>query len=104
MRELMIQQPIFIGFKADNRLRERLQSLNDLDRNYVSAEGSAFLQICRVGDDLYVGKLMNDRLTTDQVEDICRNVMSIMKKLGHEGRVPKNMEILACSSIEMVSV
>ena len=100
MRELLIHQPIFIGFKVDNRLRERLQSLNDSDKKYVSAEGSTFLQICGFGEDLYVGKLLDERLTTDQVDDIRRNVLSIIRKLGHEVRLPTNLQILACSSVE----
>ena len=100
MRELLIHQPIFIGFKVDNRLRERLQSLNDSDRKYVSTEGSTFLQICGVGEDLYVGKLVDERLTTDQVDDIRRNVLSIIRKLGHEVRLPTHLQILACSSVE----
>lgn len=100
MRELLINQPLFIGFKIDNQLRERLASLNDLDRKYVSSGSSTFLQICGVGEDRYVGKLVNDRLTTDQVEDISRNVLSIIRKLGHEVRLPKVLRILACSSAE----
>jgi hypothetical protein len=100
VRELLISQPIFIGFKVDNRLREKLESLDGSDRQYVSAEGSAFLLICRVGEDRYVGKVVEDRLTTDRVEDIRRNVVSIIKKLGHEVRVPVNLQILACSPLE----
>ena len=98
MRELLIHQPLFIGFKVDNRLRERLQSLSDSDRKYVSPEGSTFLQICGAGEDLYVGKLVDERLTTDKIDDIRRNVLSIMRKLGHEVRLPTNLQILACSS------
>jgi hypothetical protein len=97
MRELMIHQPIFIGFKVDSRLRERLESLGDSDKQYVSTEGSAFLRMCGVGEDIYVGKLVSERLSTDQVEDIRRNVLSIIRKLGHEVRLPTNLRILACS-------
>lgn len=99
MRELMISQPIFIGFKVDNRLRERLESLSDADKKYVSAEGSTFLQICMVGEDRYVGKLVDDRLTTDRVDDIRRNILSIIRKLGHEVRLPTHLQILACGSV-----
>ncbi len=60
--ELLINQPIFIGLKADNSLRQRLEALSDSDRQYVSAEDPAFLRICRVGDDTYVGKLISDNL------------------------------------------
>lgn len=98
MRELLIDQPIFIGFKADPRLRERLESLTDSDKKYVSADDSNFLQICMVGEDRYVGKLVDDRLTTDRVEDIRRHILSIIRKLGHEVRLPTTLQILACSS------
>ncbi len=98
MRELLTHQPIFIGFKVDSRLRLQLEGLKDADRQYVSAEGSTFLHLCGLGEDLYVGKLVEDRLTTDRVEDIKRNVLSIIRKLGHEARLPTNLQILACSS------
>ena len=98
MRELLIHQPIFIGFKMDSRLREILESPNDADKQYVSVGDSTFLQICMVGEDRYVGKLVDDRLTTDRVEDIRRNILSIIRKIGHEARLPTNLRILACSS------
>lgn len=80
----------------DNRLRERLETLSESDKKYVSAEGSTFLHICMVGEDRYVGKLVDDRLTTDRVDDIRRNVLSIIRKLGHEVRLPTHLQILAC--------
>src|SRR5262245_951413 len=100
MRELVMTQPIFIGFKADARLREKLAVLTDSEKKYVSDGRSAFLQICMVGDDRYVGRLMDSRLTTDQVEDISRNILSIVRKLGHEGPLPKNLQIVACRSAQ----
>ena len=97
MLELLINQPIFIGFKADYRLRQQLESLSDSEKNYISAEDSAFLRICRVGEDIYVGKIIHESLTTDRVDDIRRNVLSIVRRLGPEVRLPSNLEILACS-------
>jgi len=98
VRELITDQAIFIGFKVDSRLRMQLESLKDADKQYVSAEGSTFLHLCGLGADLYVGKLEEDRLTTDRVEDIKRNVLSIIRKLGHEARLPTNLQIVACGS------
>lgn len=100
MLELLIHQPIFIGFKADNSLRQRLETLSNADRQYVGVDDSAFLLICRVGEDTYVGKLVRDSLTTDRVDDIRRNVLSIIRKLGHEVRLPVNLRILACGEVE----
>ena len=104
MLELLIHQPIFIGFKVDSSLRQRLAVLSDSDKQYVSAEASGFLRICRVGDDTYVGKLIPDNLTTDRVDDIRRNVLSIIRRLGHEVRLPVNLKILACSEVKAGSL
>ena len=97
MLELLIHQPIFIGFKADNNLRQHLESLSDFDKKYFSPEDSTFLRVCRVGEDIYIGKLVHESLTTDRVEDIRRNVLSIVHKIASEVRVPTNLKILACS-------
>jgi hypothetical protein len=82
----------------DRRLRERLESPEDLLNKYVSPEDSEFLRICTVGEDFYVGKLVDDRLTTDRVEDIQRHIVSIIRKIGHDARLPANLRILACST------
>ncbi len=95
--ELLIKQPIFIGFKADYNLQQHLESLNNVDKKYFSSEDSTFLRVCRVGEDVYVGKLVHEDLTTDRVEDIRRNVVSIIHKVGSEVRLPAHMKILACS-------
>lgn len=100
----MTNQALFIGFKVDSRLRMQLESLKDADKQYVSEEGSTFLHLCGLGEDLYVGKLVEDRLTTDRVEDIKRNVLSIIRKLGHEARLPTNLQIVACGSKQIARV
>ena len=100
MLELLIHQPIFIGFKADGRLRQQLESLSDSDKKYISDKDATFLRICRVGEDIYVGKLIHESLTTDQVDDIRRNVLSIAQKLGREVRLPSNLKILICGAVE----
>ena len=100
MLELLIHQPIFIGFKTDGRLRQQLESLSDPDKKYISAGDSTFLRICRVGEDIFVGKLIHEGLTTDHVDDIRRNVLSMMQKLGHEVRLPTNLKLVICGAAE----
>ena len=95
--ELLVDQPIFIGFKADNTLRQLIDSLNEFEKKYFSKDDSTFLRLCRVGDDLYVGKLVHETLTTDRVEDIRQNVVSILRRVGSHVRAPSAMKIFACS-------
>lgn len=96
MLELRVDQPIFIGFKADSGLRQHLESLKEPAKQYISNDDSTFLRICKVGEDVYIGKLVHESLTTDRVEDIRRNVLSLVRKIGHELRLPTHLKILAC--------
>jgi len=89
-------QPIFIGFKMDSSLARQLDSLEGPDRRYVSTENSDFLRICKLDGDRYVGKLIHERLTTDRVDDILRNISSILGRICPENRLPRHLEILAC--------
>ena len=90
------QTPIFIGFKLDGQLRRQLDSIEGADRRYVSSENSNFLRICQLGENRYVGKVVVDRLTTDRVDDVRRNVLSILRRLCPESRFPEHMDLLVC--------
>ena len=100
MLDLADQQPIFIGFKMSSSLRRELEALTGPDTKYVSRDDSTFLRICQVGDKHYVGKVIHERLTTDRVDDIRRNIFSILNRLCPETRLPQQLEILACSTEE----
>ena len=97
MLDLADHQPIFIGFKMSTSLRRELEALTGPDTKYVSSDDSTFLRICQVGDKRYVGKLIHERLTIDRVDDIRRNIFSILNRLCPETRLPQQLEILACS-------
>jgi hypothetical protein len=90
------QTAIFIGFKLDGQLRRQLDSIEGANRRYVSRENSNFLRICQLGEDNYVGKVIVDRLTTDRVDDVRRNVLSILRRLCPESRFPEHMDVLVC--------
>jgi hypothetical protein len=92
--KLSSKQPIFIGFKLDGSLRRQLEALSGSERRYVSLDDTTFLMMCKKGTDAYVGKLVEDGLTTDRVEDVKRNVLSIMRRLCPDVRLPNVLEIL----------
>ena len=89
------RQPIFVGLKLDGQLKRRLASLTGPDRKYVSADDPTFLLFCRMGEDEYVGKLIQERMTTDRIDDVRRNVLSILQRLCPDTRLPSQLEILA---------
>ena len=93
--ELARANPIFVGFKLDGNLRRQLEAVSGPDRRYLSP-GESFLSICRRGEDVYVGKVIEDGLSTDRVEDVKRNVLSIVRRLVPDVRLPQHLDILVC--------
>ena len=81
--------------KMDSQLKRRIASLAGPDSKYVSADDSTFLMVCRLGEDEYVGKLVTERMTTDRVDDVRRNVLSILQRVCPDTRFPAQLEILA---------
>ena len=82
----------------DGPLRRRLESLTGSERKYVSTEDSTFLRICKLGEDEYVGKVITERLSTDRVDDVRRNVLSILQRLCPDVRFPQHLDILPCEA------
>lgn len=87
--------PIFVGFKMDGSLRRRLEALTGPERKYIADDGD-FLRILRFGEDGYVGKVVSERITTERIDDIRRNVLSILQRLSPDTRFPTHLDILVC--------
>jgi len=101
--KLSDRQPLFIGFKLDGSLRRRVDTLTGPDRKYVSDHDSTFLTLCKLGEDVYVGKLIEEKLTTDRVDDVRRNVLSILQRLFPDVRLPVQLDIFPCTPSEEVT-
>lgn len=100
MRSLREKQPVFVGTKMDGQLRRRLESITGTDRKYFSADDTTFLTICKLGEDEYVGKVIDERLTTDRIDDIRRNVLSILQRLSPDTRFPQILDIVPCELLD----
>ena len=90
------RRPIFVGCKMDGPMRRRIESLSGADKKYVSSEDSTFLRVCKLGEDEYIGKVVHERFSTERVDDIRRNVLSILQRLCPDIRLPANLDILTC--------
>ena len=86
---------LFIGLKVDQKLREQLESANEMDKKYIGdpqylmyAEGEAGAQ--------YIGRMLTEAVSTDEIEDIARNVVSILKRVAPSVRSERTLVILPC--------
>ena len=75
-------QKLFFGCKIDSKLREALGNAKPGDRRYFEDPNSEFLQICEVGEEKWIGKVVKGGSGVNDVEDIQRNVISILRRIA----------------------
>jgi hypothetical protein len=76
---------LFFGFKIDSKLREALAQATPGDRHYF-AEDSPYLRVLNNGDEQWIGKIVDAGLAPGEVEDIQRNVISILNRIASGAR------------------
>jgi hypothetical protein len=96
---------LFIGLKIDSKLREALATATPGDRKYFESPDSQFLRVLSMGDDQWIGKLFDGGTAPQEIEDIGRNVISILNRIAPNSRhSPSLMRIFAVDPTPMVPV
>lgn len=88
---------LFFGIKIDSKLRDALANAKPGDRRYFEDNNPDFLQICEVGEnEKWIGKIVKGGLNVTAVEDIQRNVLSILRRIALGTRIsPSSVKIFA---------
>ncbi len=87
---------LFFGCKIDSKLREALAQAKPGDRRYFEDPDSPFLRLCRFGEERWIGKVMDPGLNVTEVEDIQRNVLSILRRIAPDVRKsPSTVKVYA---------
>lgn len=79
---------LFFGFKIDSKMREALAQATPGDRRFFDDPSSPYLRIISAlaGDQQWIGKLVDGGLSPTEVEDIQRNVVSILNRIAPGAR------------------
>jgi len=88
------QAKLFIGFMPEGKLRLAFESAN-LDQYVSEGGGGKFLTQLELDGKKYLGKVVDGGLATDRVDDVARNVMSILRRLFASERLPATLSIFA---------
>ena len=75
-------QQLFFGCKIDSKLREALAQAKPGDRRYFEDADPQFLCICNVGEERWIGKVIKAGLNVTEVDDIQRNITSILRRIA----------------------
>ena len=81
MIEKVVSVKPFLGLKITSKLQEGLEKSNPCDKYYFQDNNPDFLQIVSVSEDKYIGKFIEQGSEYRHIEDICRNIISIIHKL-----------------------
>lgn len=84
-------------------MREALALAKPGDRKYFEGDGSEFLQICTAGEERWIGKTLKGGIHTGEVEDILRNLVSILRRISPEIRIASNAVKLFPAAEEQIS-
>jgi hypothetical protein len=90
------ERKLFFGYKIDSKLREALANATPGDRHYFEDADSEYLRICSAGDERWIGKIVKCGLGANDVEDVQRNVVSILRRVAPNMRHnPNNVKMFA---------
>jgi hypothetical protein len=74
--------PLFFGCKIDSKLREGLAQCKPGDRKYFEGESEEFLRVLQFEEERWIGKIVKGGLVVTEVDDIQRNIISILRRIA----------------------
>src|SRR5439155_25458253 len=83
---------LFFATKIDSKLREGLALSKPGDKKYFDGSSDEFLRVMEIGDEKdrerWIGKVIKAGPAVTEVDDIQRNVLSILRRVAPNARVP----------------
>jgi hypothetical protein len=83
---------LFFATKIDSKLREGLALSKPGDKKYFDGSSEDFLRVLEIGDEKdkerWIGKVIKPGPAVTEVDDIQRNVLSILRRIAPNARIP----------------
>lgn len=79
---------LFFGTRIDSKLREGLALSKPGDKKYFDGSSEEFLRIIEMPEEKWIGKVIRGGLNVTEVDDIQRNVLSILRRVAPNARIP----------------
>ena len=98
--KLLKGERLFFGSKIDSKMREALAQARPGDRKYFEDQTSdEFLKVLAFEDERWIGKVVAGGITVGDVEDIQRNIISILRRIAPNVRTsPTSLKIFAVAA------
>ena len=83
---------LFFATKIDSKLREGLALSKPGDKKYFDGSSEEFLRVMEIGDEKdkerWIGKVIKPGPAVTEVDDIQRNILSILRRVAPNARIP----------------
>jgi hypothetical protein len=83
---------LFFCTKIDSKLREGLALSKPGDKKYFDGSSEEFLRVVELGDEKdkerWIGKVIKAGPAVTEVDDIQRNILSILRRVAPNARIP----------------
>ena len=84
------QRPLFVGIKISPKLRRELDNgIREAER-YLTENQPESLQIVTRGEDKLIGRFLQDGFPVHDLDNVSRNVRSIVSRLTRGGWLAEN--------------
>lgn len=85
---------LFFATKIDSKLREGLAVSKPGDKKYFDGSSEEFLRVMEIGDEKdkerWIGKVIKPGPAVTEVDDIARNLLSILRRVAPNARIPQS--------------
>ena len=89
------KRKLFVGVKIDNKLRDALEHCPSRDRLYFDGSDPRYLLVVRAVEESFVGKVLEPPVTATSMDDLKRNVISILTRVSGGRRSDDDVKVYA---------
>ena len=77
-----LERQLFVGVRIDNKLRDALDHCPGRDRVFFDGSDARYLTVVRATEDSYIGKVIDAGVSAGSMDDLKRNILSILTRLS----------------------
>jgi hypothetical protein len=85
-----IGKRLFVGIKISKALQNELDSPAPGTEQYFKTDNVDYLQIISLGEERFIGRYLKDGFPVAGIDDVSRNVCSIVKLITRGQRIEEN--------------
>jgi hypothetical protein len=85
-----VSKRLFVGIKISSELQNGLNSPAPGTEHYFKADNTDYLQIVSMGEEKLIGRYVKDGFPANEIDNVTRNVCSIIRLITRGHRVEEN--------------